>query len=882
VEARLSRLEAFDLAIGFDCEYVAGANFDPLLGPLNAVVSYQAAIMNPSTGTRQSGVFFPSGPNKNQRVSMGGYLGKCICAAEQSSLIEHIDAASLKARARARTGRPVRTAPPLRIAMCAHFSRADLCCFRDFPRLKKKFDGVRKTFASVKRPARLTAVLPDGRRIDVSVTLFDTRLLAPAGKSTLRELGDLLGFPELDVPDVIDETGATTDGIERMDLVLRQHPDEFDNYAKRDAEVSVEWLCRFLKFAADWHAHKTPSTVGSLAVHKVISIMEATPNLVAASFLGRMRDKRGGLGDALPELRGIQATAADCFHGGRNESYEHGFIRGYFRDFDLSGAYTSSMALFREIDWARIEHTTDLDRLTVLDQPTFARVDFEFPPGTRFPCLPIDGAGYGLIYPLSGSCDCPGPELVVARNMAAKIIVREGIVLNWLDPNSPRPFVEFAKTVNKSRKKHQKGSALELLAKEAGNSAYGKIAQAVGSMKTKPVHRKVFYTRDGVMATLPASRITNPIFAALTSGLPRAVLSEILSRLPDHVIVASATTDGWLSTATEEEARYAADGPVSRHFRNLRALVSADGSDEILEMKHAALKILQVKTRGTFDIEPSPGSEPIIARAGHRLDKPADTPMDEVREWERIYRTREYTTELTRRDFVSIRNQWYSNGDLTAKYRRNKVALDWDFKRRPVDLRDEDGCIRFTSEPWATIDEFLEWRRDFESWRASTGAVLKTTADWERFLASRHMPKAAMMAKRTAFQQALMVALARTSRPPGRYASGPTRAEIARRLTEAGIHGVTEYTLGHAAKGKPDPTGTVDFLTEADLATVNKLANFVSPEMVQNLRKKAPPEKGKHTGEFAALPIVVFGHSKTCVGQVADIINQKPYNKRSV
>jgi hypothetical protein len=290
-----------------------------------------------------------------------------------------------------------------------------------------------------------------------------------------------------------------------MDLVLQQHPDEFNNYAKRDAEVSVEWLCRFLVFAADWHAHKTPLTVGSLAVHKVISIMEATPNLDAASFLGRMRNKRGGLGDALPELRGIQATAADCFHGGRNESYEHGFIRGHFRDFDLSGAYTSAMALFREIDWAKIERTTDLERLAVLDQPTFARVDFEFPPGTRFPCLPIDGAGYGLVYPLSGSCDCPGAELVVARNMAAKIIVREGIVLNWLDPNSPRPFVEFAKTVNKSRKQHQKGSALELLAKEAGNSAYGKIAQAVGSMKTKPVHRKVFDTRDGVMATLPAS-----------------------------------------------------------------------------------------------------------------------------------------------------------------------------------------------------------------------------------------------------------------------------------------------------------------------------------------------------------------------------------------
>jgi hypothetical protein len=81
--------------------------------------------------------------------------------------------------------------------------------------------------------------------------------------------------------------------------------------------------------------------------------------------------------------------------------------------------------------------------------------------------------------------------------------------------------------------------------------------------------------------------------------------------------VASATTDGWLSTATEEEARYAADGPVSRHFRNLRALVSVDGSDEILEMKHAALKILREAKKLdalTVGIANNPGT-PVLEEA---------------------------------------------------------------------------------------------------------------------------------------------------------------------------------------------------------------------------------------------------------------------------
>ena len=54
----------------------------------------------------------------------------------------------------------------------------------------------------------------------VSVTLFDTRLLAPAGAGSLRALGELLKFDKLSLPDVLDETGKTRPGIERMDLTL--------------------------------------------------------------------------------------------------------------------------------------------------------------------------------------------------------------------------------------------------------------------------------------------------------------------------------------------------------------------------------------------------------------------------------------------------------------------------------------------------------------------------------------------------------------------------------------------------------------------------------------------------------------------------------------
>ena len=108
--------------------------------------------------------------------------------------------------------------------MLAHFSRADLPGFRDFKSLKTNFDAVRKTYCSINRPALFDVTTPSGARMTVSVTLFDTRLLAPAGAGSLRALGDLLQFDKLSLPDVLDETGKTRPGIERMDLTLAQHP----------------------------------------------------------------------------------------------------------------------------------------------------------------------------------------------------------------------------------------------------------------------------------------------------------------------------------------------------------------------------------------------------------------------------------------------------------------------------------------------------------------------------------------------------------------------------------------------------------------------------------------------------------------------------------
>ena len=76
----------------------------------NAVVSYQMAVYAPLTGARKSGVIPTEGMSRRNRLSMRGFLGRVVTAAIAEGMIPL-------------TGK-------LKIALVAHFSRADLPGFR--------------------------------------------------------------------------------------------------------------------------------------------------------------------------------------------------------------------------------------------------------------------------------------------------------------------------------------------------------------------------------------------------------------------------------------------------------------------------------------------------------------------------------------------------------------------------------------------------------------------------------------------------------------------------------------------------------------------------------------------------------------------------------
>jgi hypothetical protein len=84
---------------------------------------------------------------------------------------------------------------------------------------------------------------------------------------SLKALGQLLGFPKIDLP---------LEYLEQMSKLLRDDPALFEAYAVRDAEVSAAWLIKILRFFEDElgiePGRQPPATLGAAAVKKFRTI----------------------------------------------------------------------------------------------------------------------------------------------------------------------------------------------------------------------------------------------------------------------------------------------------------------------------------------------------------------------------------------------------------------------------------------------------------------------------------------------------------------------------------------------------------------------------------------------------------------------------------
>src|SRR5512138_826666 len=145
--------------------------------------------------------------------------------------------------------------------------------------------------------------------------------------------------------------------------------------------------------------------------------------------------------------RGIELSKyimqyVSSYRGGRNESMMYGcdIIKENSRlyiDYDMTSAYTTVMCILGHPEYqkaVRLFNKT-VKEMVMTDPKQFLfnyitlDVKFEFPKGTKYPCIPTRVDEYVDIYPLEGESVITGPEYLVAISMGCDIYVKEGVLI---------------------------------------------------------------------------------------------------------------------------------------------------------------------------------------------------------------------------------------------------------------------------------------------------------------------------------------------------------------------------------------------------------------------------------------------------------------------
>jgi len=595
------------------------------------------------------------------------------------------------------------------VFLLSHYSIADLSTFFNSKEILRNTDTIRRTQTTVQKPLFVNVWDKHYNYKQLwIVKVRDTMHLAPSG-SSLEQLANAMNKLKLKIPDKYDK--------ERMDLLLREEEDEFILYACNDATLTLQYVNSM------YTDEDIPVTLGSEGAdifrEKIMEINDWKVKDFDYYFRGMVtikddngRKKLEGRKEAVPALE----IANHCYYGGRNECYLYGIHKAdVWYDYDLTGAYPTSMALLRNPDFDRITILTgDIVSINPLDY-VFGLVDFEFPPDTPFPCLPVkDPEGRGLVFPLRGRTYASAPELYLALKLGAKVKwVQFGIQVGTLEKyDIQEALTDLLKARAEAKRIFGKGSVQEVKLKEQINSIYGKTAQGLS-------RKRSYSTRTDSVNDLPPSAITQPILAAMTTSIVRAIVSAAMHQLYKMGYrIASVTTDGFLCDAPPEvlnDLRLYGFRDVYKAVRGMMV-----GDDTMWEIKHKAKVLVMITTRGGFGIGMVEDSPLPVAKAGY---KPPEGFVERFRnkvseELSKLFLRRTGKIEMGFNKLPSPKDYIRKNADGLSVFQKKRIEWEYDLKRKPCNMRMEtvtiDGetyeHLSFDTVPWETWEDFNDAR----------------------------------------------------------------------------------------------------------------------------------------------------------------------------
>lgn len=714
------------LLLGFDTEYQslkANEQENSIeAGAKNELLSYQFSIKlitkdgQPDT-PETDGIIIP---DAEQRLTLAEFLGIAV-----GSLIEKFPDLKL----------------PKSVYLLGHFIRADFPAFSDFKDKARLTSNVRSTFVSIDSAIPVRFGEADNPIAEFNVIVRDTILLAPTNAKSLADIGDLLGFPKIQLGQTPKEEREIK---ENMASFRKERWSDFREYAIRDAQVCVRFAERIIQQSTKlFDSFKMPATLTSFGTKLLLRGWEKD-GLDSNQILGRetIKERFFSKKDGYYKIKTVtplkedahynEAFITETYHGGRNEQFIFGIAdEGQWRDHDLSSAYTTAMSLIGTPDWDNITNLTTLDDVGPLDLSFFS-VDFEFPETVRFPTLPVRTAN-GIIFPRKGNSKCSAPELYLAQKLGALLTFRKGVHVPS-DPKQP-VFRDFIKECIEKRTAHKKGTFDNLFWKEVGNSTYGKTAQGLRE-------KRVYNLQDDGMQALPPSKITQPYFASFITSYTRAVLGEILNGFPEDVHVFSVTTDGFLSNASDQDIQKATSGELFESFRQARSHLDK-GSP--LEIKHIVRQPVGWRTRGAATLKPGDGDNGIVLQKGGIKTNPLNDLFEENRETVHLFLNRRPDQKIQYKSGVGIKDMVRGDTDFVFRSVTKRLSMEFDWKRKPVNERDTplefEGKqyihLTFETIPVEDFAEFERVRENWENYDKQSPHVLKSLEDFNSFITFR-------------------------------------------------------------------------------------------------------------------------------------------------
>jgi hypothetical protein len=700
--------------IGFDSEYHRSSD-----NTFNVILSYQSFVFNPVNGRSCKAVFYPNKRDKDGRFSSKKFFTLVIEDALKQGVLTDI---------------------PRDIFACAHFLRADLSSFNNvFSDMKDCVKGLRNSVASLgdtygmdidaidaKKVSSLSTTYWDKNRNShpIQIAFYDSMFFAPAGKS-LKDVGEFVGREKLEIP--------APYSIDMMDVFLKEEKILFEEYGIRDAEISALHLLRTLQLCASLGLKGLPYTIGGIAVKVFMAQLGTKERYLELFALEEYKIERWSKTKNTPitstkNLLKASASfdehlASKCYHGGRNEAFFTGPTpeRTWF-DYDAHSCYPVALSNIRPLDYDNRFHTKDINDFSG-DVFGLAWVEFEFPTSVQYPTLPVRTDNDMLIFTRKGFSYCTAQEIDVSRRLGAKIVIKEGLIIPWL--NDDYFFVPFMHSMRAKRNQVEKGSFEERMYKELSNTLYGKVAQGVKS-KTS------FEISSGLSKPVSPSVITNPYLAAYITGFARAGMGGMINAVPAPYSVLSVTTDGFITDAPLAEIPL--DSPVCNLFRESYHRMDDTGG-EILAEKHRVNQLLVLKTRGQLTLKPCDGHPSIIAKAGVKTPNNCE---DQNAYMVDLYLNRTPQTVTDASHLTSTRTQFLGQRELMMEVKYVRLSLEPDLKRKllpPIEV-DVNGVkhVAMGSIPYEDLQTLELDRLFFTSWRGNNNMkTLVDYASWDEF-----------------------------------------------------------------------------------------------------------------------------------------------------